>query len=151
MPAEGSDLVMSARAELITAEDPYFRGIDADASLPHWMTVRPLASTSPGGPHIVDLADAAGSSTPSCGVTPTRRSSSPKPSGPDVCATGTSAAQLASVPFSVTRSSTEPQTEDPPSTTVLGEPETVEEAVALIAANLPEGCGPAIDGSANDL
>ncbi|KQX37178.1 hypothetical protein ASD97_08980 [Streptomyces sp. Root63] len=35
--------------------------------------------------------------------------------------------------------------------TVLGEPETVEEAVALIAAHLPEGCGPAIDGSANDL
>ncbi|WP_329157485.1 hypothetical protein OHA63_19015 [Streptomyces anulatus] len=34
MPAEASDLVMSARAELITAEDPYFRGIDADASLP---------------------------------------------------------------------------------------------------------------------
>ncbi|UPT43435.1 MULTISPECIES: DUF6193 family natural product biosynthesis protein [Streptomyces] len=51
----------------------------------------------------------------------------------------------------MTRSSTEAQTEDPPSTTVLGEPETVEEAVALIAANLPEGCGPAIDGSANDL
>ncbi|EGE43049.1 hypothetical protein GTY83_18435 [Streptomyces sp. SID4928] len=35
--------------------------------------------------------------------------------------------------------------------TVLGEPETVKEAVALIAANLPEGCGPAIDGSASDL
>ncbi|MFE3681599.1 DUF6193 family natural product biosynthesis protein, partial [Streptomyces griseus] len=31
-----------------------------------------------------------------------------------------------------------------------GEPETVAEAVALIAANLPEGCGPAIDGSASD-
>ncbi|WP_406251119.1 hypothetical protein [Streptomyces cyaneofuscatus] len=60
MPAEGSDLIMSARAELITAVDPYFRGIDADASLPHWMTVRPLASTSPGGPHIVDLAGGRG-------------------------------------------------------------------------------------------
>ncbi|CAH9416057.1 hypothetical protein SGL43_03079 [Streptomyces globisporus] len=35
--------------------------------------------------------------------------------------------------------------------TVLGEPETVEEAVALIVANLPEGCGPAIDGSVHDL
>ncbi|MDG9682604.1 MULTISPECIES: hypothetical protein [Streptomyces] len=55
MPAEGSDLIMSARAELITAEDPYFRGIGADASLPHCMTIRPLASASPGGPHIVDL------------------------------------------------------------------------------------------------
>lgn len=60
MPAEGSDLVMSGRAELITAEDPYFRGIDADASLPHWMTVRPLASTNPGGPHILDLAGGRG-------------------------------------------------------------------------------------------
>ncbi|SBV00106.1 hypothetical protein YW5DRAFT_01706 [Streptomyces sp. Ncost-T6T-1] len=35
--------------------------------------------------------------------------------------------------------------------TVLGEPETVEEAVALIVANLPEGCGPAIDGTADNL
>ncbi|MFC9943088.1 DUF6193 family natural product biosynthesis protein [Streptomyces pratensis] len=34
---------------------------------------------------------------------------------------------------------------------ILGEPETVEEAVALIVANLPAGCGPAIDGSAEDL
>lgn len=60
MPAEGSDLGMSARAELIATEDPYFRGIDADASLPHWMTVRPPASTSPGGPHIVDVAGGRG-------------------------------------------------------------------------------------------
>ncbi|MFB6664253.1 DUF6193 family natural product biosynthesis protein [Streptomyces parvus] len=35
--------------------------------------------------------------------------------------------------------------------TILGEPDTVEEAVALIVANLPEGCGPAIDGSVHDL
>ncbi|WP_343233741.1 DUF6193 family natural product biosynthesis protein [Streptomyces sp. CS131] len=35
--------------------------------------------------------------------------------------------------------------------TVLGEPDTVEEAVALIVANLPEGCGPAIDGAGHDL
>ncbi|XQE80654.1 DUF6193 family natural product biosynthesis protein [Streptomyces microflavus] len=34
---------------------------------------------------------------------------------------------------------------------VLGEPNTVEEAVELSAANLPEECGPAIDGSAHDL
>ncbi|MFD9221876.1 DUF6193 family natural product biosynthesis protein [Streptomyces sp. NPDC060064] len=33
----------------------------------------------------------------------------------------------------------------------LGETETVEEAVELIVANLPEGCGPAIVGTANDL
>lgn len=35
--------------------------------------------------------------------------------------------------------------------TTLGEPETVEEAIDLIVANLPEGCGPAIDGTADDL
>ncbi|MFD9221872.1 DUF6193 family natural product biosynthesis protein [Streptomyces sp. NPDC060064] len=35
--------------------------------------------------------------------------------------------------------------------TVLGETETVQEAIDLIAANLPEGCGPAIDGTADDL
>ncbi|MEU9065102.1 DUF6193 family natural product biosynthesis protein [Streptomyces sp. NPDC048430] len=34
---------------------------------------------------------------------------------------------------------------------VLGEPDTVEEAIALIVANLPAGCGPAIDGTAHDL
>ena len=33
----------------------------------------------------------------------------------------------------------------------LGEPETVEEAVKLIVANLPEGYGPAVVGTANDL
>ncbi|MET8741645.1 DUF6193 family natural product biosynthesis protein [Streptomyces sp. NPDC004728] len=35
--------------------------------------------------------------------------------------------------------------------TVLGEPETVEEAINLIVANLPDACGPAIDGTADDL
>ncbi|WP_240508862.1 hypothetical protein [Streptomyces agglomeratus] len=56
MPEDGKQLFLAARAELITASDPYYRGIDADVSLPHWLTVRPLASTSPGGPHIADLA-----------------------------------------------------------------------------------------------
>ncbi|WP_406738309.1 DUF6193 family natural product biosynthesis protein [Streptomyces sp. NBC_00853] len=35
--------------------------------------------------------------------------------------------------------------------TLLGVTDTVEEAYRLIAAHLPEGCGPAIDGTANDL
>jgi hypothetical protein len=60
MPVEGRDLVTAARAELITVEDPYFRGIDADAGLPHWITVRPLASINPGGPHIADLVGGRG-------------------------------------------------------------------------------------------
>ncbi|MCX4819179.1 DUF6193 family natural product biosynthesis protein [Streptomyces sp. NBC_01142] len=34
---------------------------------------------------------------------------------------------------------------------VLGEPDTLEEAIELIVANLPEGCGPAIIGTADDL
>ncbi|WP_238442214.1 DUF6193 family natural product biosynthesis protein [Streptomyces pratensis] len=34
---------------------------------------------------------------------------------------------------------------------LLGEVDTIEEAYKLIAATLPEGCGPAIDGSADDL
>ncbi|MFE7603444.1 DUF6193 family natural product biosynthesis protein [Streptomyces sp. NPDC057494] len=35
--------------------------------------------------------------------------------------------------------------------TVLGEPDTVEESVELIVANLPDGCGPATDGTLDDL
>ncbi|MEU2956972.1 hypothetical protein [Streptomyces xanthochromogenes] len=66
MPTDGRRLVVAACAELITAVDPYYRGIDADAHLPHWISVRPLTSTSPGGEHIADLAGGrAGSSTPS--------------------------------------------------------------------------------------
>ncbi|MFD7506089.1 DUF6193 family natural product biosynthesis protein [Streptomyces sp. NPDC059850] len=34
---------------------------------------------------------------------------------------------------------------------VLGEPDTVEESFEIVAANLPEGCGPAIIGTADDL
>ncbi|MEU9255857.1 hypothetical protein AB0D66_28960 [Streptomyces sp. NPDC048270] len=60
MPPDGRQLVLAARAELVTAPDPYYRGIDADAALPHWITVRPLASTSPGGAHIADLAGGRG-------------------------------------------------------------------------------------------
>ncbi|MFD4247697.1 hypothetical protein ACFWP3_39860 [Streptomyces sp. NPDC058525] len=60
MPAGGHQLVLAARAELITAVSPYYRGIDADAHLPHWITVRPLASTSPGGECIADLAGGRG-------------------------------------------------------------------------------------------
>ncbi|MEV7902402.1 DUF6193 family natural product biosynthesis protein [Streptomyces anulatus] len=35
--------------------------------------------------------------------------------------------------------------------TMLGEIDTVEEAYELIAASLPDGCGPAIDGTPDDL
>ncbi|MFE1363252.1 DUF6193 family natural product biosynthesis protein [Streptomyces anulatus] len=35
--------------------------------------------------------------------------------------------------------------------TLLGEVDTVEAAYKLIAATLPEGCGPAVDGTPDDL
>ncbi|WP_408994522.1 DUF6193 family natural product biosynthesis protein [Streptomyces sp. 1268] len=35
--------------------------------------------------------------------------------------------------------------------TLLGEVDTTEEAYELIAATLPEGCGPAVDGTPDDL
>lgn len=34
---------------------------------------------------------------------------------------------------------------------IVGHVDTMEEGIALIVANLPEGCGPAIDGTADDL
>ncbi|MFD3814613.1 DUF6193 family natural product biosynthesis protein [Streptomyces rubiginosohelvolus] len=34
---------------------------------------------------------------------------------------------------------------------LLGEVDTIEEAYELIAASLPDGCGPAIDGTPDDL
>src|SRR6478752_2292238 len=36
------------------------------------------------------------------------------------------------------------------SKTLLGEVDTVEDAYNLIAANLPDGCGPAVDGTPDD-
>ena len=35
--------------------------------------------------------------------------------------------------------------------TVLGEPDTVEESVDLVVANLPDHCGPAVDGTPDGL
>lgn len=35
--------------------------------------------------------------------------------------------------------------------TVIGVADTIEEAYELIAANLPDGCGPAVDGTPDDL
>ncbi|WP_234443143.1 hypothetical protein [Streptomyces cellulosae] len=43
---------MTARAELVTAKDPYFRGIDADAGLPEGMRLEPGRSTDPKGRHF---------------------------------------------------------------------------------------------------
>jgi hypothetical protein len=45
--------VDEARAELVTAKDPYFRGIDADGALPESMRVEPVRSSDPKGPRIL--------------------------------------------------------------------------------------------------
>ncbi|MBZ6108711.1 MULTISPECIES: hypothetical protein [Streptomyces] len=53
LPDEGRDLVDAARAELVTARDPYYRGIDTDRDLPPGMSVEPVQSTRPGGEHVL--------------------------------------------------------------------------------------------------
>ncbi|MFC8307907.1 hypothetical protein ACFUMJ_19515 [Streptomyces olivaceus] len=53
LPESARKVTDEARAELVTAKDPYFRGIDADADLPTSMYVEPVRSTDPKGPHIL--------------------------------------------------------------------------------------------------
>lgn len=53
LPEHVRKMVDEARAELVTAEDPYFRGIDADAGLPETMYVEPVRSSDPKGPRIL--------------------------------------------------------------------------------------------------
>ncbi|MFE1309251.1 hypothetical protein [Streptomyces sp. NPDC058755] len=52
LPVHAREMVYAARAELVTAKDPYFRGIETDADLPDGITVRPNRSTEPKGRHI---------------------------------------------------------------------------------------------------
>ncbi|GHI06690.1 hypothetical protein AQI88_30465 [Streptomyces cellostaticus] len=52
LPEHVREMVYAARAELVTAKDPYFRGIETDAGLPDDMKVRPDRSTDPKGRHI---------------------------------------------------------------------------------------------------
>ncbi|MEU0787204.1 hypothetical protein ABZ341_37340 [Streptomyces sp. NPDC006173] len=53
LPEHARSLVAAARAELVTAQDPYFRGIDADRGLAAGMSVEPVQSTRPGGEHVL--------------------------------------------------------------------------------------------------
>ncbi|WP_369260420.1 hypothetical protein [Streptomyces sp. R35] len=53
LPEHVRTMVDEARAELVTAKDPYFRGIDADAALPETMRVQPARSSDPKGPRIL--------------------------------------------------------------------------------------------------
>lgn len=49
LPEHVRKMVDVVRAELVTAKDPYFRGIDADADLPDGMKVQPVRSSQPKG------------------------------------------------------------------------------------------------------
>ena len=52
LPDQVREIVDAARAELVTAKDPYFRGIDTDAHLPDGMWVEPALSTQPKGARV---------------------------------------------------------------------------------------------------
>jgi hypothetical protein len=49
LPVHARELVYAARAELVTAKDPYFRGIETDGCLPDGMWVMPIRSSEPKG------------------------------------------------------------------------------------------------------
>ncbi|MFG2955935.1 hypothetical protein ACGF5O_19705 [Streptomyces sp. NPDC048291] len=53
LPGHVREIVRAARAELVTAKDPYFRGTETDACLPNGMTVTPVRSSDPKGPRVL--------------------------------------------------------------------------------------------------
>ncbi|MER6014843.1 hypothetical protein [Streptomyces bluensis] len=55
LPDHVREMVDVARAELVTAKDPYFRGIETDADLPDGMWVEPARSSKPKGAHVFYL------------------------------------------------------------------------------------------------
>ena len=60
LPAHVRKMVDEARAELVTAKDPYFRGTGADAALPETVRVQPMRSSDPKGPRILYFDDGDG-------------------------------------------------------------------------------------------
>ncbi|MFJ9717171.1 hypothetical protein ACIRPQ_14705 [Streptomyces sp. NPDC101213] len=52
LPERVRKMIDAVRAEMVTAADPYFRGIDADAHLPDDMKVRPVRSSDPKGSRL---------------------------------------------------------------------------------------------------
>ncbi|WP_037678732.1 hypothetical protein [Streptomyces griseus] len=60
LSAYAQKMVDAARAELVTAKDPYFRGIETDADLPDGMMVRRDRSSDPKGRHIFFFDDGNG-------------------------------------------------------------------------------------------
>lgn len=75
LPEHVRKMVDEARAELVTAKDPYFRGLDADGDLPETMYVESVRSSdSKDRASCTSTTTRAGWPTPSFGVLRTRRS-----------------------------------------------------------------------------
>jgi hypothetical protein len=53
LPEHVRKVIDACRAELVTARDPYFRGIDGDTDLPQGMSVEPVRSSDPKGPRVL--------------------------------------------------------------------------------------------------
>ncbi|MFB7170017.1 hypothetical protein ACFCYM_04180 [Streptomyces sp. NPDC056254] len=52
LPKPVRDLIDGIRAELVTTEDPYFRGLDNIPDLPPGCRIAPLRSTVPNGLYV---------------------------------------------------------------------------------------------------
>ncbi|OQR65889.1 hypothetical protein B6E66_00785 [Streptomyces maremycinicus] len=52
LPEHVRKMIDAVRAELVTARDPYFRGVDADVDLPDDMKVLPVRSSDPKGARV---------------------------------------------------------------------------------------------------
>ncbi|MET9391650.1 hypothetical protein ABZY20_14745 [Streptomyces sp. NPDC006624] len=53
LPEDVRKMIDAARAELVTATDPYFRGVEADRDLPSGMKVAPVQSSKPKGARVL--------------------------------------------------------------------------------------------------
>ncbi|MFF5013925.1 hypothetical protein [Streptomyces sp. NPDC001165] len=60
LPDHVREIVQVARGELVTAKDPYFRGIETDTHLPDGMWVEPARSSQPKGPRVCYFDDGNG-------------------------------------------------------------------------------------------
>lgn len=60
LPGHAREMVHAARAELVTAKDPYFRGIQADDCLPDGMQIMPVRSSEAKGARALFFDDGNG-------------------------------------------------------------------------------------------
>ncbi|MEU1161864.1 hypothetical protein ABZ372_14410 [Streptomyces sp. NPDC005921] len=57
VPAHVREIVLAARVALVTAKDPYFRGIETDACLPDGTQIMPVRSSDPKGARLLLFDD----------------------------------------------------------------------------------------------